>query len=110
MLEDFSEWLFGIIQLLLEWFFDLVVSVLEWIVELLLWVVEKLWELILAGLAEFFEALPVPDFMSQASSYFGGIPPNVAYFLNFFAIAEGLTFITTALVIRFVIRRIPLIG
>lgn len=110
MLDDFASWLLGIIEQFVQWLLDLAVAVLEWIGEFLLWCLQKVWELLLSGLAEVFEAIPVPSFMAQASSFFGALPPTVVYFLQFFAVAEGLTFITTALLLRFIVRRIPLIG
>lgn len=110
MLSGFADWLLGIIESFVQWLTDTVVAIIEWIGEFLLWCLQKVWELLLAGLAEVFEAIPAPDFMTQAGGFFGGIPTTVVYFLQFFAVAEGLSFIATALVLRFIIRRIPLIG
>lgn len=38
------------------------------------------------------------------------IPPGIGYFLNLFQVPTGLSMALTAMVLRFSIRRIPLIG
>lgn len=82
----------------------------EWLKDLLLWIPLKLWELLLDGLAAIIEAIPVPDFVNNASNAFSSIPGNVLFFANFFAVGEGITMVLAAYGIRFLIRRIPLIG
>ncbi len=82
----------------------------QWLLDALLWVPLKIWELILDGLASVIESMPVPDFVSTASNAFGSIPSNVLFFANFFALGEGIAMILAAYGIRFLIRRIPLIG
>lgn len=59
---------------------------------------------------EFIDNLPVPDFVSDAADAMQGIPPDVMYFAGAFRIAEGLTMIMAAYILRFIIRRIPIIG
>jgi len=85
-------------------------NILEWLIDLFLWVPRKLWELSLDGLASLVEALPVPDFMSGLSSWIAGIDPAVAYFGAPLQIEAGMGFVITAWVLRFAIRRIPVIG
>ena len=82
----------------------------EWLKDLLLWLPQKLWELLLDGLAFVVEKIPVPDFVSSAQGYLNGVPGNVVWLLNLFAVPEGLAMVMSALVLRFVLRRIPLIG
>lgn len=94
----------------LTWISDFFLGILEWLLELVAWVPKKIWELLLDALAAAIEAIPVPDFVASAGNWFGGIPATVIYFGQFFAVAEGLAMIMSALVLRFVLRRIPLIG
>lgn len=82
----------------------------EWLKDLLLWLPLKVWELLLDGLASAFEAIPVPSFFQTAQGYLNGIGGNVMWALNMFAVPEGLAMLMTALIARFVLRRIPLIG
>lgn len=47
---------------------------------------------------------------SVLTSAWGAIPSSVGYFLNLFQVPTGLSMALSALVTRFAIRRIPLIG
>jgi hypothetical protein len=94
----------------LTWISDFFLGILEWVLELVAWVPQKIWELLLDALASALESIPAPGFVSSAGTWFGGIPGTVIYLGNFFAVAEGLGMIMAALVLRFLLRRIPLIG
>lgn len=94
----------------INWLKETLASLLDWLLEIILWAPKKIWSLMLDGLASAIEALPVPSFVTQAESFFGNIPASVVYFFQFFAIGEGLAMISLALVLRFALRRIPLIG
>lgn len=89
---------------------DFISDALAWLYDAFLWIPRKLWELILDGLATLLEAIPVPSFMSNLESFAGGIDPGIAYFAEPLMISTGVTFVLLAYVIRFVIRRIPVIG
>lgn len=54
----------------------------------------------------------VSSFVSPGglTAAFGGIPPGVWFFLDFFALETGVPLVISALVARFLIRRIPFIG
>lgn len=82
----------------------------EWLKELLLWVPQHLWDLMLDGLASVIEALPVPDWLSSLSSWGAGMPSAVGFVLHAMKVPEGLAMLFSAYVIRFLIRRIPVIG
>lgn len=90
--------------------FDLLKEFAEWLLDALLYVPRKVWEMLLDGLAGLIEAIPVPDFMQNLSSLFASMPSGVAYFASALQLGTGVTIILSALVIRFVIRRIPVIG
>lgn len=81
-----------------------------WLKDVLLWVPRKLWAELLEALAAVIQAIPVPDFFQTAKSAFTSIPPSVLFFAAKFAVPEGLTMILAAYALRFVLRRIPLIG
>lgn len=96
------------------WLWDKLVGflerILEWTVDLLLWIPQKLYELILDGFAAVIEAIPVPDFMSSLGSLLAGMDPAIAYFAAPLQLGTGMTWVFSALVIRFLIRRLPVIG
>lgn len=93
-----------------DWAYELLSDFGEWLKDLLLWLPIKLWEMLLEAFATLFESIPVPDFILQAQSLFNGVGGNVLWVLNLFAVPQGMTMIMTALVLRFALRRIPVIG
>lgn len=93
-----------------SWFADKFESMMEWFYDLVQWIPKKIWASLLDALASLLESIPVPDFMHQINGFFLSIPPGVIWLLQYAAVAEGVGFITAAMVIRFVIRRIPIIG
>lgn len=82
----------------------------DWLRDLLLWVPKKIWEWVLDGVAAVLEAIPVPSWLSSAGSVFDAIPDGVLYFAQALQLPAGLSMVISAYVIRFLIRRIPIIG
>lgn len=94
-----------------QWFLTHVIQpVLQWLQDMVTWSLLKVFKLITEGLLAVFDAIPVPSFISGASSLFSAIPSGVAYFLGSFNFGTGLGMLFSALLLRFLIRRIPLIG
>lgn len=89
---------------------DLLTKALDWLIDLLLWVPRKLYQLFLEGLAAFISAIPVPAFVSNAGNYLSAIDPGIAWFVNAMQLPYGLAVCLGAYVIRFLIRRIPVVG
>jgi len=81
-----------------------------WLLEMVLWVLRKLCELVFDGLAFLFQSIPVPSFMQNAPVFLAQIDPAIMYFLEAFMIADGLVIMISAGIVRFVIRRTPLVG
>lgn len=82
----------------------------DWLRDLLLWVPRKIWELMLDGLASVIEAIPVPSWLADAGDAFSGLPSGVLYFVDALNLGAGMTIILGAYVLRFLIRRLPVIG
>lgn len=78
--------------------------------ELLMWLPRRLWELLLEGLAAVINAIPVPTWANDVGSLFSGLPTGIAWGFYIFNLGTGLTIVVSAFVVRFLIRRIPLIG
>lgn len=97
-------------QPLIDWLFGVITSFYEWIIGLVAWIPKMIWSGILEALAGVITAIPVPAFIGQAQGFFNGIPSSIVYFFPYFAIEEGLAMILSALLLRFLLRRIPLIG
>ncbi len=92
-------------------------SALEWFVQYLLkgialkmltftiiyFILTMLFPILISFLPEWFST-------GTIRNAFQNIPNGIWYFLDLFSLNEGLNFILTAYVARFVIRRIPFIG
>lgn len=89
---------------------DLIGDALEWLKEFFQWVFMWLWQQILEGLLAVLNAIPVPDFVNQAQGAFASLSGNILFFANKFALGEGIVMVLAAYGIRFLIRRIPIIG
>lgn len=90
----------------MEWIGD----ALQWIYDFLLWLPRKLWQQLLEAFAAFFAAIPVPGFMTLAASYASSVPAEALWALDLFAVSTGLQMVLSALLLRFLIRRLPLVG
>jgi len=97
-------------QAVLDWFALLVETFLGWLFELVLWAPRKIFELFTDGLAAIVDSLPFPDWLGSVGNLWGGLSCSVGYFLIPFNIGYGMTIISSAYLIRFLIRRLPLVG
>lgn len=84
-------------------------QILEWLVEFLLWGFHTIYEYLLLGLAAIFDAIPVPSWLVGADP-FASIDPGIAFFLHAFQIPAGIAIMLSAYLIRFLIRRVPVVG
>jgi len=60
-----------------------------------------------------FMGVIVPSLLPNSQSIFSAmssLPPSMAYFMNIMQVPLGMSMIFSALVTRFIIRRIPVIG
>lgn len=85
-------------------------SALEWIWECILWLPQYVVNDVLTGISAWFATLEAPDFVANIASYSGGIPPSVVYFLSIMEFKFGVQVFLAALIARFLVRRIPVIG
>jgi hypothetical protein len=98
--------IFGLFDSFLFFINDLVDSFFE----LILVFPQYIFQLIAEGVVLFFDWLPVPSFFSDAAGAFSGLPSDVIFYAQLFQVSEGITIVMGAYLIRFVIRRIPIIG
>lgn len=81
-----------------------------WLIDTLLWIPRQLWNQLLEGLAELLNSIPIPDFVDNIAPAAGGITAEVMFWATFLEVQYGLTVILAATLVRFLIRRIPIIG
>lgn len=82
----------------------------DWFADYALWIPRKIFELLMEPLGVMIKGMPMPDWVADASIGFSGVPPHVAFFLEFLYFGEGVAIIMSAYDIRFLIRRLPVIG
>lgn len=87
-----------------------VVGIMDKLKDLLLWVPRTIWKELLSALAGILSAIPVPTWLQQIAGFQDAIPSGVGYFLHILKVPQGLVIIMAAYGIRFLIRRIPVIG
>lgn len=85
-------------------------SMLEWLIEFVTWALTKILLLIFNGVISILSAIPVPDFLDDLDGNVGLIDPGVLYFVQPLQLGTGITWIVSAYLLRFLIRRIPVIG
>lgn len=93
-------------QEMLDWFRDQFV----WLIKGIEWPFKWIWKYLLDGVAAALNAIPVPDSITAGLSNLGSLPGGVYWFCQMMALPEGLAMVFSAYAIRFLIRRIPLIG
>lgn len=68
----------------------------------------NLFDSILGAFASVFEAIPVPDFLLNLGTF--SLPTSVLFWTDLFHLPFGLTLIASAYTIRFITRRLPVVG
>jgi hypothetical protein len=81
-----------------------------WFRDFMLWFGKTIFGAVLAALAGLLSAIPVPAWLESAGDWMGAIPAGVAYFVSPLQFGTGLTIMLSAYTLRFLIRRIPVIG
>lgn len=84
-------------------------EILEWVVDFVVWAALTVYELFLEGVLAVLEAIPVPEWLSGADP-FASIDPGVVFFIDALQVPEGIAIVLGAYLLRFLIRRIPVIG
>lgn len=70
----------------------------------------SVYKLVLSGVATVINSLPVPDWASAVGGYASNISGSVMYFAAPFELNYGVGILVSAYGIRFLIRRLPVVG
>jgi hypothetical protein len=87
---------------MLQAIIDFWIDVVLFVPRLIFWAALEILELALLALPD----LNIPDPASLSGSFTG----DLVWFLTLFEVPAGLGFVVSALVARFILRRVPLIG
>lgn len=85
-------------------------KILLWLLDFLKWSAEWVFQEVMGALVGVLSAIPVPQFIQDAPSVLGQMPGGIAWGLAAFKVPEGFVIVMTALLIRFFIRRLPIVG
>lgn len=110
MFDALISWLGTKIYKIAQWVIDLVYAILQFIETFIKVQLHEVWDSIVMSLASVITALPVPEFMVQASGAFMGLPAVFIWVATLCKLPQGLAMIMSAYAARFLLRRIPLIG
>lgn len=96
----------GFFSMVAEWFADLIISLFQWILDGLEYLFVDLLILpIFNVLVDLVHAIPRPSFFT--ASFDAGV---TGWLLDMMAVEYGVAILPAAYLIRFVIRRLPVIG
>jgi hypothetical protein len=84
--------------------------ILLWFVDFAEWVGKWIWQEVIGALATLLTAIPVPSWLSGMPDLIGSTPSGVAWLLGAFELPSGLAIIVSAYTLRFLLRRLPIIG
>lgn len=85
-------------------------NMLEWIIGFFEWCIVKVFLVIFDAVLWVLNAIPVPEWLEDLSGNVTGIDPGILYFAQPFELSTGLTWVLSAYTLRFLIRRLPVIG
>lgn len=97
-------------QVLLDWLWEWLQQFLSWLLGKLLWLPKWILSKILDALAALVNAIPVPEAFTQFANSIGSLSGSVVWFLDLLQFKFGVAVISSALLARFLLRRIPGIG
>jgi len=94
----------------MDYLIQFLARILAWLLDFLKWGAEWVWNELMGALLAVLNAIPVPGWLSDAPAVINSIPASAAFFMQSLQVPSGLSIIVGAYVIRFIIRRIPLVG
>lgn len=95
MFSEFAQWIKSILEQLASWIIDLILMVFGWF-----------WD----GLIFLLDSFGLATEIREAASLLNSLPDSVWYFFNFAQLNYGIGAMLVAYLIRFTIRRLPVVG
>lgn len=90
---------------------------LQWLGQFANWIWQAVQSLglivfnaLMTGLATVIQDIPAPTFFADVAGWVGSIPSFAAYLIQGLEIPQGIAIVCAALVVRFLIRRLPFVG
>lgn len=93
-----------------DWVLELFNDLLDGLAQVIAAILKILFQGIVDAATAVLTLIPVPDFMTDIALAAGAIDPGIMFFLEMLQLDYGMGIITSAYMLRFLIRRIPVIG
>lgn len=94
----------------MSYLIDYLGQILTWLLLFVDWCLAEVFKVLCAAALAVLDAIPVPSFFTSASGLLSALPPGVVYFSQAFDLANAFLIIFSAVGIRFLIRRLPVVG
>ena len=91
-------------------FLAALIAFATWLIGFVLYPIKWANHQITAWLVDIVNAVSLPSWWTSATSLWSGVPEYVRFFAGWFNLSLGLSIILAAYLIRFMIRRLPIIG
>lgn len=85
-------------------------DVIAWVVDFVQWVMVKAALLVFEAIIAVLSAIPVPEWISGISGNIGSLSSGILYFIAPFEFGTGMAWVVSAYLLRFLIRRLPVVG
>jgi len=95
---------------LANWFSDVIVAIANWTLAVLLYVPQQLFSLLVDALLAVLQAIPAPAWVATTYSAAASLAAPVVWWLDLFQAQTFIAVWAGSSVLRFLIRRIPVIG
>ena len=89
---------------------DWIVGFFGFLIESLQWVFKWAISTVLEALIALLSAIPVPEWLTSVGGLMGAVPSSVLWGAQFVQLPYGLSVMGSALLLRFMIRRLPIVG
>jgi hypothetical protein len=85
-------------------------DVILWVVDFFQWIFVKLATLVFDAVIAVLTLIPVPDWLDDISTNVGSVSSGVLFFIEPFQFGTGIAWVVSAYLLRFLIRRLPVVG
>jgi hypothetical protein len=93
-----------------DWAPGWLVELGDWIVEMLTWWPRQVWEWFAESLAELVNGIPVPTWVADLEVYWDQLGAGTLWLADVMQVDIGVPLVLSAYALRFLIRRLPVIG
>jgi hypothetical protein len=97
-------------QFLIDWIVYYFFEFLKWAFDAVEYAFNKFIQVFFEAAGHIIGAIPAPGFADDACSAYSSIPDTIIWILGYAQFGAGVTAIFSAYGIRFLIRRIPVVG